>query len=259
MTLPILPASGAKGPSLRRLLLAGAVLAVSALPLALPLAAQEQRDSAVYDLQLRGITAGTLTIDGRTAGGRYQATGRLQSSGLLAMLRKIRYDAEVRGQVAGGRLVPSRYVEAADTGRRQSNAVMDYVRGVPQVKEYQPPRKPDDKALDPATQAGTVDPMTAAFAVLRDVPADQACNRSLALFDGQRRTAVSLATPKAAPGGGVTCAGEYRRVAGFSADDMAEKTRFPFTLHLAPAGEGMLRVTQVTMDTIYGKGALKRR
>jgi hypothetical protein len=63
----------------------------------------------------------------------------------------------------------------------------------------------------------------------------------------------------AAVEGGITCPGEYRRLAGFSADDMAEKTRFPFTVRLVPGTSGLMQVDEVTMESIYGNARLKRR
>jgi hypothetical protein len=233
------------------------VLAAFALGLALhgPVAAQEP---AVFDFHLRGIRAGTLSFAGQDGDGRYAVTGRLESSGLVAMIRKVRYDGEVSGRTDGTRFTPERYVERADTGRRQSEAVMEYRRGVPQVKTYNPPREAGDGGLDPATQGGTVDPLTAMYAALRDVPQGQECNVRLVLFDGKRRSQVVVGPPQPAEGG-VACAGEYRRLEGFSEKDMAEKTRFPFTAYLAPDEGGMMRVTQVRMDSLYGKATLTRR
>jgi hypothetical protein len=226
------------------------------IALALPLPARAE--TAQFDLSIRGIRAGTLTFDGAAEAGRYAVTGRLESTGLVGLLRKIRFDGEVQGRIEDKRFTPARYVERADTGKRQSEAVMEYRRGVPQVKVYNPPRAPGDGGIDPARQGGTVDPLTAMFATLRDVPAGNACNLALTLFDGKRRSQVTLGPPQPREGG-ATCPGEYRRLEGFSADDMAEKSRFPFTVHLVPGPEGMLRVAEVTMESLYGNARLKRR
>jgi hypothetical protein len=228
----------------------------------LPAQAADQTDQMSFDLVLKGLTAGRLTIDGKTEGSGYAAVGTLQSTGILAWIKKIRYDASVSGRVSGSgnvaRYTPVSYSEKADTGKRQSESVMAYKGGVPQVKVYNPPRAAQTGDVDPAKQGGTVDPLSALFITLRDVPAAQACNRTLTLFDGKRRSQVVLGAPVAA-GDGLACAGEYRRLEGFSADEMAEKSRFPFQLALKPAENGMMRVDEVSMDTLYGKGALKRR
>lgn len=242
-------------PFLRRLLpaLAALLLAIGSTP-----AAADQQDSAIFDLHLRGLRAGTLSVSGAIEGASYAASGKLQSSGILAAIKKIRYDAKVSGSVSGSRYTPRTYQETADTGRRQSESLMEYRAGVPQLKVYNPPRKPEDQDIDPATQGGTVDPMTAAYATLRDVPEAEACQLSLTLFDGKRRSQVQLSNP-VMQGDRITCAGEYRRLEGFSEKDMAEKSRFPFRLIYNPAQNGVLRVGEVQMDTLYGKGVLKRR
>lgn len=233
--------------------------AAGALCLAAGAAGAGQKDSAVFDLTLRGIRAGTLSVSGAIEGRSYSASGVLKTGGVVALLKKVRYDARVSGTVANGRFVPSRYAEDADTGKRQSQSVMDYKAGVPQVKIYNPPKPPRPDDIDPATQGGTVDPLTAAYAALRDVAPQDACNLQLVMFDGRRRSQVVLANPRPTPDGGLSCVGEYRRLEGFSAEEMAEKSRFPFTMTYAPLADGRLRVTEIAMDTIYGKGRLTRR
>jgi hypothetical protein len=213
---------------------------------------------AEFDLVLKGIRAGTLSLAAVEDGRRYTVTGRLATSGLAAVLKRVRYAGEVAGRIRDGRFLPQRYAETADTGRRQSEAVLEYRDGVPQVKVYAPPRAPGPDDPDPAAQGGSVDPLTALFATLRDVPPGEECRVDLALFDGRRASRVALGPPVAAEGG-VACAGEYRRVAGFPAEDMAERTRFAFALRYAPGPEGRMRVVEVTMETLVGKASMIRR
>jgi len=216
------------------------------------------QDPVVFDLSIRGIRAGTLSFSGEATAGRYAVSGRLESAGLVGMVRQVRYDGQAEGSLRQGRFTPARYREQADTGRRQSESVMEYRRGIPQVKVYNPPRELGSDGIDPATQGGTVDPLTALFATLRDVAPGEECNRTLTMFDGKRRSQLVLGAPSAVEGG-VACPGEYRRLAGFSAGDMAEKTRFPFTVRLGPAESGLMQVEEVTMESIYGNARLKRR
>ena len=230
---------------------------VSSLFLAHPSPAQDGQ-SATFDVSLKGINAGILAFSGTIDGKGYAVSGRLESTGLVGAIRKVRYDAKSRGSVSGSKFTPTRYEEKADTGKRKSDAVMEYKSGVPQVKAYSPPRTPSERDVDPATQKGTVDPLTALFAVLRDVEASEACKVNVFMFDGQRRSQLSLAAPKT-DGDTINCAGEYRRLEGFSAKEMAEKQRFAFTLTYAPVEGGKVRVVSVAMDTLYGRAALTRR
>ena len=220
--------------------------------------ADDQRTSAVFSISIRGLSAATLTLNGAAMGQRYQASGTLKSAGLLGLVKTIRYDAKVEGRRIADRAVPVRYSETADTGKRQSAAVMAYKAGVPQVKSYVPPRPPRVDDIDPATQGGTVDPLTALYLILRDVPAAKACAMKLTLFDGRRRSQIMLGKP-AKSGDQITCAGEYRRLDGFTPEDMAEKNRFALSLTYGQSAKDMVHVTEISMDTLYGKGRMIRQ
>ncbi|QUS36842.1 DUF3108 domain-containing protein [Falsirhodobacter algicola] len=232
--------------------LLAAALTVGAAP-ALP----QDTQQATFGLTIRGITAGSLRLSGQVVDGRYAVSGALESGGLVGILRRIRYDASAQGRVADGRFVPSSYSERADNNGRTRSAQIDYRAGVPQVKAYDPPRARDEDDVPPSTQGGTVDPLTALYATLRDVPKGQECGRSLRIFDGRRATEIAFAAPRR-QNGTTTCNGEFRRVAGYSAREMAEKSVFPFTITYQPAGT-MMRVTQVRTDTVYGQARLTRR
>lgn len=236
-------------------------LTAAALLCSFPLVAiaGDTREAASYDIVMKGFTVATLAYAGSETGGRYDVSGQLASAGLVAFLRKISYDASAGGAVSNGRYTPARYSEKADTGKRVSEAVMEYRAGVPQVKVYNPPRPPKAQDVDPATQGGTVDPLTALFATLRDAEPGTECNRVLQMFDGKRASRLSLAAPARADDGTVSCAGEYRRVAGFTPEEMAEKSRFPFTLTYAPASNGKMQVVEVAMDSLYGRARMVRR
>lgn len=227
--------------------------------LAMPVAAQPKAsDQATFNLVIRGITAGTLSFAATQNGKGYAVQGKLQSTGLAALIRKVRYDARVKGSVGKGRYSPSAYAEKADTGKRQSDSVMAYKGGVPQVMSYTPPRDPGPNDVDAATMGGTVDPLTALYATLRDVEPGQECKVSVRMFDGKRSSQIAVGKP-VADGGGVVCSGEYRRLKGFSAEEMADKVRFPFSLTYAPTAEGKMRVVEVAVDSLYGKARLVRQ
>lgn len=240
------------------------ILCIALLSLGLqPGAARaETSDTGVFDLTIAGFRVGVLAFNAVQSGDRYAVAGLLKSVGLVSWIRDIRYDAKAAGTIhetSGGPVyVPARYQETANTGERWSQSVMRYHDGVPQLRTYKPPRPANKPKVNPATQGGTIDPLTALYATLRDVPRDRACKLHVFMFDGARRSSLTL-QPAQVKGDTITCAGEYRRLKGFSKKEMAEKSRFPFRLTYRPAGHGMVRVTEVWMDSLYGQARLKRR
>lgn len=233
------------------------ILGLCALPLTMTapqMAAADGATNAKFSVSIRGINAGTLTVKGSDGGGKYKASGVLQSGGLVGLVAKVKYTASSSGALKGSTFSPSRYDEKADTGKRKSNSSMTYKGGVPTVSDYTP--TPD--GVKPSTQKGTVDPMTALYAAFRDVDKDEVCKLNAQMYDGKRRSQVKLASPRA-DGDMIKCDGEYRRLAGFSAEDMAEKSRFPFNLFYAKTADGRYRVEKVVTQTLYGNAVMKRK
>lgn len=234
-----------------RLQAQGAAQAAAAQP-------SQGTETHVYDASLRGIRAATVTLTGQQSASAYSARMAIETTGLGATIRRVRFTAEAQGAVRSGRYAPSRYSEDADTGKRQSTSILEYRRGVPTVVAYRSENDHRPQTVDPATQGGTLDPMTSLWAVMRDASATSACTAAVVTFDGRRRSQTVLSNPQRV-GDTVTCTGEYRRLEGFSDKDMAEKARFPFTLSYTAQPDGHLRVTEVAIDTLYGKALLKRR
>ncbi len=224
----------------------------------LPLPALSQTDAGEFDLLVRGIKAATVHFSADQDRTNYTVKGSVETTGLAALIKRLRYDGAATGSVANGRFEPATYRESADTGRRQSDATLDYAGGVPQVTAYSPAVAPAPGDVDPATMGGSVDPLTALYATMRRVDAGRECTLSLDLFDGKRASKLQIGTPKTV-GDTVTCEGAYIRVQGFTAKEMAKQPRFPFTLTYGPTATGQMQVVEVISETIYGKVTLKRR
>lgn len=226
-------------------------IALAALPLcAAPALAEEM----VFSFTLKGITAAQLSIAGQVSSAGYSASGTLKSAGALGAVKKIRYDAKAQG-AAGSRLTPTRYTERADTPKRQSQLVMSYQNGTPSSLTYTPARTGETPNL--AAHKGSLDPLTALYTVLRDQPEASACQANFSTFDGKRSARVKL-SKGALEGDQLSCKGSYTRVSGFSAREMAEKTRFEFTITYKRVG-AVMRAQEIALDTIIGKGRLTRQ
>lgn len=222
------------------------------------MASAQERQTATFDIYLRGLKAAQLAFNAIEDGGRYSAAARMQSSGVMGWIRTITYEAKAQGTHGGGTLTPQLYHEERNTDGRIRTARMEYRAGVPQGRILTPPRPPRADDVDPATQGGTWDVMTAIYAVFRDKTRDQVCRLDEVLYDGRRVARLRLGSAEV-DGQTIACDAEYLRVAGFSADDMAERTSFPFRLTYEQNGNGQWHVTHVTMETAYGSGRMVRR
>lgn len=223
-----------------------------------PALAQETRQNARFDVEIRGITIGRLDFAAVETPTSYAVSGTMQSTGLAGMLRRMRYDAKVRGAVTPQGFAPQEYEQTGGSGQKYSEESVVWQNGLPRVTRQEPPQVARATDADPAKQRGTVDTLTTLYATLRDVAPGQECASSVVMYDGRYRMELRLGRPQPGAGGRVSCGGEYVRVAGFTPEEMAERTRFPFTLHYVPV-EGRMRVTEVAMDSLYGTARLVRR
>ena len=243
-----------------RALLVCLVLLVCLAPLPRPMAAAaETRQDAVFDVEISGFRAGVFRLSRVETAGSYAATARFETAGLVGLFRPLRFQAEVQGGLAGGQKRPARYSEDVQTPRREGRTEIAWERGVPRVIREEPEHPQRPWHLDPASQGGTLDPMSALLQLLGDVPAARACRLEVVLFDGRRRAQVLLNGTATAAGDEVACDGAFRRLAGYSESEMAENDDFPFTLTYAPNGDGTLQVVRIETATSYGPARLLRR
>ncbi len=211
-----------------------------------------------FDLSIRGIRVGAVTMTVNEGDGRYSVLGAARNLGLTRVIRRFSYQGEARGRVSGVKFSPDRYEEVADTGKRQSEVLLNYQNGVPKVARYTSPRQAGEDSPAPETQGGTVDPLTAIYGMLRDVPIADACKGNFDIFDGARRSRIRMKL--AASSSGVPkCTGFYERMLGFLPEEVARHKRFDFTVTYSVAGNGRLQVENLSFASIYGKAAIDRR
>lgn len=224
-----------------------------------PAYAQEQRQEATFNLEIRGLKVGTLSFSGVETSSQYAVSGTVGTGGLAGLLKKMRYDASVTGRQRNDVLSPSRYEQSGGSGDRTSQEVVVWSGGMPRIESRNPPREPGRNDADPAQQRGTVDTLTALYATLRDVPAGKECTANVTIYDGRYAMRLRLSRPTPQANGGVNCNGEYIRIGGFTPEEMAERTNFPFSLHYTPIEGNRMRVSEVRMDSLYGSAKLVRR
>lgn len=238
----------------KRPLLLLPLLAAALLTVATPLRAQTY--DATFDFFLSGIRAGELEFTGQSSGGRYTATSTVRSAGLVGAFADFFFNGTSTGSLTGGgKVVPERFVARSKSPRAERDTRIDWQGGTPVSVSVEPPRT---SAPDPATQAGTLDPVSAGFALFRDSPAGEICNTRVDVFDGSRRSRLELGAPKPGADGEISCAGRYARVEG-EAHSMSSKQDHGFMLVFRANGDGIARLERIEAPTGFGTAVAERR
>ncbi|WP_157973479.1 DUF3108 domain-containing protein [Tropicimonas sp. IMCC34043] len=231
-----------------------------ALPilLAFVAATAQAADQATYSISLAGFRLGTLSLRSDESAGTYKAQSQVRSTGLTRGLYPADITASVTGQVSGNTYNPQIYIDESKSRGETKRTRIRYVAGVPQIEKDPPDTRRRSWHANPEEQGGTVDMLTAGYAILRDQPEALACKLDVSPYDGRERTRIRMAGGTR-DGDTLVCPGMYTRVAGFSPKEMAEKVNWPFTVTYRSIGDGMMRVEQVRLQTTLGRVTIDRR
>lgn len=185
-----------------------------------------------YDAQVLGVvTLGQASFEVSTSGGRYRTRATMRTSGIAQFFDRTQISAASTGLLRPAGLSWSSY--------NLSHAYAQQVRHIDMrrtrtgVTANVAPRFGDmgDPPATPAQRNGSYDPLTAIFALGRQIGASQSCAGRVAVFDGRAHYRL-IASGRAAPvmyrGGGyegpaVRCALRYEPIAGYTS---ARERRF---------------------------------
>lgn len=210
-------------------------------------------ETARFDITIAGLPAGELTLSGNRGDATYEAGSTIRATGLLGALSRLRYEGSTTGRIApDGSLVPVRHAAQSRSTRREKATEILFENGDPAQVTINPPRR---RSLDPAAQAGTIDPISAAFALLHDPSAEALCNSRIDLFDGSRRARLEVGRAEAQRGA-LVCNGRYIRLDG---DDLAVvDSEYGFRLFFRTEGDEV-ELQRIEAPTRYGLAVVDRR
>lgn len=229
-----------------------------ALALASPASAGPGALSHEYTLYLGGLRAAEMEVDAKWDAERFVARSELRTVGLARLLYSGFYRASAEGEVAPAGFAPGVFEAVGAFEDDRQEVRIAYEAGRPLRVEARPPFKPRPWEIDPAAQAGTLDPFSAALMLIRPEPVARICDRVVDVFDGRRRTRITLGPP-APSHDGIRCKGTYTRVAGFSPRSLGKGNDFPFTVVFRENRDGLAEVWQVFADTDFGRAVAQRR
>jgi hypothetical protein len=211
---------------------------------------------AEFDFRVTGIKAGELVMGAEASGDSYSAAARIDTAGLVGAFTDFFFDGTSAGTFSGnGSVIPSRYSSTSKSPRALRETRIDFRGGTPVAVSVEPPR---GSAPDPANQAGTLDPVSAGFAILRDAPVGPICNTSVDVFDGSRRSRIRLGAPQPAGNGDLVCAGRFTRLEG-EAHSLSSDQDYGFKIVFRENGHGLARLQRIETSTNFGPAVLERR
>ena len=258
---------------LRRALAAAAAGVLGVVAFAGDVGAQGKVD-ARYVVTLAGVPIGrgAWVID--INDDQYIAAANGKTTGLLSVFASGEGTSAARGYVSKGQLVPSTYVSSMTTDKKTEELHITLAGG--NVKDYTvdppTPPHPDRIPLTDAHRRGVSDPMSASLAHVAgtgDPVSPEACNRTVAVFDGRLRYDLKLAykrmdavqAGKGYAGPAVVCALYFTPIAGYIPGRAAIKyliAQRDMEAWLVPvAGTRVMVPFRVVIPTPLGMGVLE--
>ncbi len=219
-------------------------------------ASAQETTQAQFDVAVLGAKIGVFQLVGAMDQRRYTAAAQFDTTGIVGTLRNLRFTMKATGRRDQGRLRPRQYTEDIVAGRRAVSARLDYVRGVP-VLTGEKLGNDNSPVLDPGSQRDTVDPLSALFLVMRDQSGDGVCTLNQTMFDGVRRTQIVLELNRRV-GGLVECTATFRRLAGYTADQLKAGREVRIALNYRTRGD-LAELQSVRFGSTYGPVTLTRR
>lgn len=212
-------------------------------------------ETRVYDITVAGLPLGAVTLAAEQTGDSYVAQSRITPNGLVAAFTSYSFDGRASGRIVDGKVEPKRFVADSSSPRAKRRTEVEWNGPRPVKVSVVPPRKFQP---DPERVYGALDPVSAGFALLRDKAPGEVCNAEVEVFDGSRRSKLTVGKP-AAVEGGLVCRGTYARIEGEAHSISETQASYPFTLTFVPAAGGQVTLDRIETQTRFGTAVISRR
>ena len=237
--------------------LAGAALTTIGGASAAPLgkghagAAEAETVHLKYGISLLGLPIGSAAVNATIAAGKYKLDANAKLTGLAGVIVNSKGAATATGSIGSERMIPATFAACAGTGNYTLTIRMAMAKGAATGVEITPAYivRPDRVPLSDADRRNIIDPLSAYVMSVPgtgEVIGPEACNRTLAMFDGGVRFDIVLAYAgtRQVKGAGydgpvAICSARYRPIAGHRPDRPATKFMIDnkdMSVWLAPVG-----------------------
>ncbi len=246
----------------------GFSLLVGACALLLCSQAQAETYRLNYNVAVLGVVElGSASYEVTTTPTRYAVRANVRTSGLARLFDQTEINASTSGTVSPQGLAWTRYdISHAYAGKFRRTR-LDRAAGVVTGEVTPSYRDLGEPPANASHQRSSYDPLSALFALGRQVGAARTCRGSVLVFDGRQhyRLAVSGGSASTFNGGGyngpsVTCAFRYEPIAGYSMS-AEERARIPVgeAVFAMPAQAGFAAPLRLSVPTPLGAAVVDVR
>ena len=147
-----------------------------------------------YAVSLGGLSLGTASLKGTITPKSYNLHAAAALGGLAGMVTGGRGAATAQGAIDGKRVAAGSYSVTAANSEMTRTIQMAISGGSVTQAVINPPLdpKPDRVAVTPAHKSGVIDPLAALVMTSAAGNPQEACNRTLQIFDGAQRFNIQL-------------------------------------------------------------------
>ena len=204
-----------------------------------------------YGISLLGLPIGSAAVNATIAAGKYKLDANAKLTGLAGVIVNSKGAATATGSIGSERMTPATFAASAATSNYNLTIRMAMAKGAATGVEITPAYivRPDRVPLSDADRRNIIDPLSAYVMSVPgtgEVIGPEACNRTLAMFDGGVRFDIVLAYTgtRQVKGAGydgpvAICSARYRPIAGHRPDRPATKFMIDnkdISVWLAPVG-----------------------
>lgn len=250
---------------LAAVLLAAPLLAAPLIAVTAAAAAPGARASGValqYRALLAGMQVGTVSARLSDHGADYRLDGKIETQGALTLFLPWTYRAVSQGRIAGEHLDPVNFWGAGEYKGKPRHIQVTFNDSGATIDSARPdPADKPKQVVPPELRRGTLDPLSALFALGRNIGRNGDCDQRVAVFDGRYRFDLHVMDDATAEGHGkIRCRFFYEPIAGFKDDgsDYAATRDKPGRVwfqRLQPSGPAV--PVRVEADTGYGRFLLE--
>jgi Protein of unknown function (DUF3108) len=157
-------------------------------------AAEVAQVQLAYDTYAGGIEVMQMRVFFGLGPWNYRVDLDYHTTGLVGLLYRGHQTNTVRGMWQDGQAVPLEFVGEGIWRGHQRRTLIGYDRGLPQVRELQPPQETEREPVPSELQHHTMDTLSAVAQLMRRVEHDHTCETEVHTYDGRRVLDIAART-----------------------------------------------------------------